>query len=40
MKYTSQFKNIVLKKPSKNLFVIPDGFTEASGFMELMLDEK
>ncbi len=40
MKYTSQFKNIVLKTPSKNLFVIPTGFTEASGFMELMLDEK
>ena len=40
MKYTSQFKNIVLKTPSKNLFVIPTGFTEANGFMELMVDEK
>ena len=40
MKYTSQFTNIVLKTPPKNLFSIPTGFTEASGFMELMVEEK
>ncbi len=39
-KFTTRLKNIVLKTPPKNLFEIPAGFTEASGFMELMMEEK
>ena len=39
-KFTTILKNIVLKTPPKYLFEIPAGFTEASGFMELMVEEK
>jgi hypothetical protein len=33
---TTELKNIVLKTPSTSLFEIPEGYTEAKSFMELM----
>jgi hypothetical protein len=35
-KTTTELRNIILKTPPAELFEIPDGYTEARGFMELM----
>jgi hypothetical protein len=35
----TELKNIVPKTPAASLFEIPAGFTEAKGFMELMMEE-
>ena len=36
---TTELKNIVPKTPAASLFEIPAGFTEAKGFMELMMEK-
>lgn len=36
---TTELRNIVPKTPAASLFEIPAGFTEAKGFMELMMEE-
>jgi hypothetical protein len=36
----TELKNIVLKTPPASLFEIPDGYTEAQGFMDLMMGTK
>lgn len=38
-KITTEIKNIIPKTPADELFEIPPGFTEAKGFMELMMEK-
>ncbi|MDO8446376.1 MAG: DUF799 family lipoprotein [Deltaproteobacteria bacterium] len=38
-KITTELKNIILRTPDASLFEIPGGYTEAQGFMELMMEE-
>ncbi len=40
MRVTTELKNIVLKTPAASLFEIPDDYTEAQSFMDLMTDAK
>jgi hypothetical protein len=37
LRLTTELKNIVLRTPAASLFEIPDGYTEAQGFMDLMM---
>jgi len=38
-RFTTELKNIVPKTPAASLFDIPAGFTEAKGFMEIMMEK-
>ncbi len=39
-KITTELKNIVLKTPAASLFEIPEGYTEAKSFMDVMTDRR